>query len=64
MKQGLDRIPRRTHHHEMIDIKSAELIQSDSVIGDMKKVVGNVLTLEIYISPGGEPHRAWDDEAQ
>ena len=64
MKQGLDRISRGTHHHEMIDIKSAELIQSDSVIGDMKKAVGNDLTLEIYISPGGEPHRAWDDEVK
>ena len=30
----------------------------------MKSVVGSDLILNIYISPGGEPHTAWDDRAQ
>lgn len=30
----------------------------------MKEAVGSDLTLKIYISPGGEPHTAWDDRAQ
>ena len=45
-------------------ISTAELIDSEEVIKDMKKVVGDDLKLKIYISPGSEPHTAWDDEAQ
>ena len=48
----------------MKGISTAELIHSGEVIKDMKKVVGNDLKLKIYISPGNEPHTAWDDEAQ
>ena len=48
----------------MKKIKVKELIHSNKHIKDMKEVVGNDLTLKIYISPGGEPHTAWDDEAQ
>ena len=45
-------------------IKVKELIQSGTEIDAMKKAVGSDLTLKIYISPGGEPHTAWDDRAQ
>lgn len=45
-------------------IKVEELILSKKHIKEMKTVVGNDLTLRIYISPGGEPHIAWDDGAQ
>ena len=48
----------------MKGISTAELIHSGEVIKDMKKVVGDNLKLKIYISPGNEPHTAWDDEAQ
>ena len=48
----------------MKEISTAELIHSDEVIRDMKTVVGSDLTLNVYISPGNEPHTAWDDEAQ
>ncbi len=48
----------------MKEISTAELIHSDEVIKDMKKVVGDDLTLKVYISPGNESHTAWDDEAQ
>ena len=30
----------------------------------MKEVVGEDLTLKVYISRGDEPHTAWDDGAQ
>ena len=46
------------------EISAAELIDSGETIKDMKKVVGDDLILNIYISPGNEPHTAWDDEAQ
>ena len=48
----------------MKSIKPIELIMSQSEIDDMKSVVGSDLILNIYISPGGEPHTAWDDRAQ
>ena len=48
----------------MKKIKVRELIHSNEEIKDMKKAVGSDLTLKIYISPGGEPHTAWDDRAQ
>ena len=48
----------------MKNISPEELILSDEWIEDMKEVVGKDLTLTIYISPGGESHTAWDDEAQ
>ncbi len=48
----------------MKEILTAELIHSDELIKDMKKVIGEDLTLKIYISPGNEPHTAWNDEAQ
>ena len=48
----------------MKKIKVRELIHSNEEIKDMKEAVGSDLTLKIYISPGGEPHTAWDDRAQ
>ncbi|WP_186586307.1 hypothetical protein [Synechococcus sp. A15-28] len=48
----------------MKQIKPIELIMSQVEIDDMKSVVGSDLILNIYISPGGEPHTAWDDRAQ
>lgn len=48
----------------MKKIKVRELIHSNEEIEDMKEAVGSDLTLKIYISPGGEPHTAWDDRAQ
>ena len=48
----------------MKPIEPIELIMSQAHIDDMKAVVGNDLILDIYISPGGEPHTAWDDMAQ
>ena len=48
----------------MKSIEPIELIKSQADIADMKSVVGSDLTLDIYISPGGEPHIAWDDRAQ
>ena len=48
----------------MKGISTAELIHSEEAIKDMKKVFGDDLKLKIYISPGNEPHNAWDDEAQ
>ena len=48
----------------MKEIEVVELIHSKKHIDEMKEVVGNDLTLKIYISPGGEPHTAWDDVAQ
>ena len=48
----------------MKPIETIELIMSQAHIGDMKTVVGSDLILDIYISPGGEPHTAWDDRAQ
>ena len=48
----------------MKSIEPIELITSQVHINDMKTVVGSDLILDIYISPGGEPHTAWDDEAQ
>ena len=48
----------------MNKIKVKELIHSNEAIKDMKEAVGSDLTLKIYISPGGEPHTAWDDRAQ
>ena len=48
----------------MKEISTTELIYSDELIRDMKKVVGDDLKLKIYISPGGEEHIAWDDWAQ
>ena len=48
----------------MKKIKVDELINSKKDIKDMKEVIGNDLTLKIYISPGGEPHTAWDDRHQ
>ena len=48
----------------MKSIVPIELIMSQAHINDMKTVVGSDLILDIYISPGGEPHTAWDDEAQ
>ena len=48
----------------MKEISAAELIDSGETIKNMKKVVGDDLILNIYISPGIEPHTAWDDEAQ
>ena len=48
----------------MKKIKVKELIHSGTEIDAMKKAVGSDLTLKIYISPGGEPHTAWDDRAQ
>ena len=48
----------------MKNISPSELILSGEWIEDMKEVVGIDLTLKIYISPGGESHTAWDDEAQ
>ena len=47
----------------MTSIKPIELIMSQAHINDMKTVVGSDLILDIYISPGGEPHTAWDDRA-
>jgi hypothetical protein len=49
---------------KMKKIKVKELIHSGTEIDAMKKAVGSDLTLKIYISPGGEPHTAWDDRAQ
>ena len=48
----------------MKKIKVKELIYSAKHIKEMKRVIGDDLTLKIYISPGGEPHTAWDEEAQ
>ena len=48
----------------MKKIKVRELIHSNEEIKGMKEAVGSDLTLKIYISPGGEPHTAWDDRAQ
>ena len=48
----------------MKSIEPIELIKSQADIADMKSVVGSDLTLDIYISPGGEPHTAYDDRAQ
>lgn len=48
----------------MKSIEPIELIMSQADIADMKSVVGSDLILDIYISPGGEPHTAWDDRAQ
>ena len=48
----------------MIPIQTIELIMSQAHIDDMKTIVGSDLILDIYISPGGEPHIAWDDRAQ
>ena len=48
----------------MKSIEPIELVMSQAHINDMKTVVGSDLILDIYISPGGEPHTAWDDEAQ
>ena len=48
----------------MKKIKVKELIHSGTKIDAMKKAVGSDFTLKIYISPGGEPHTAWDDRAQ
>ena len=48
----------------MKQIEPIELIMSQGEIDDMKSVVGSDLILNIYISPGGEPHTAWDDRAQ
>jgi len=48
----------------MKQIKVKELVDSRKHIKEMKKVIGSDLTLKIYISPGGESHTAWDDEAQ
>ena len=48
----------------MKEISTAELIHSDELIGSMKNIVGKDLMLKVYISPGNEPHTAWDDEAQ
>ena len=48
----------------MKPIEPIELIMSQADIDDMKSVVGSDLILDIYISPGGEPHIAWDDRAQ
>ena len=48
----------------MKKIKPKELINSNKEIENMKEAVGSDLTLKIYISPGGEPHTAWDDRAQ
>jgi len=45
-------------------IKVKELINSKSHVKDMKEVVGEDLTLKVYISRGDEPHTAWDDGAQ
>ena len=45
-------------------IEPIELIKSQARIGDMKTVIGNDLILDIYISPGEEPHTAWDDRAK
>ena len=45
-------------------IEPIELIMSQAHIGDMKTVIGNDLILDIYISPGEEPHTAWDDRAK
>ena len=39
----------------MKEISTAELIHSDEIIRDMKKVVGDDLVLKIFISPGNEP---------
>jgi len=48
----------------MKSIEPIELIKSQADIADMKSVVGSDLTLDIYISPGGEPHTAYNDRAQ
>ena len=48
----------------MKSIELIELIMSQAEIDDMKTVVSDDLILDIYISPGGEPHSAWDDRAQ
>ena len=48
----------------MKQIEPIELIMSQGEIDDMKSVVGSDLILNIYISPGGETHTAWDDRAQ
>ena len=48
----------------MKPIEPIQLIMSQSHIDDMKAVVGNDLVLDIYISPGDEPHTAWDDRAK
>ena len=48
----------------MKKIKVKELIHSKNHVKDMKEVVGEDLTLNIFISPGDEPHTAWDDGAQ
>jgi len=48
----------------MKPIETNELIMSQAHIDDMKTVVSSDLILDIYISPGGEPHIAWDDRAQ
>ena len=48
----------------MKPIETIELIMSQAHIDDMKTIVGSDLILDIYISPGGEPHIAWDDRAQ
>ena len=48
----------------MKSIEPIELVMSQAHINDMKTVVGSDLILDIYISPGGEPHTAWDDGAQ
>ena len=48
----------------MKSIEPIELIMSQADIADMKSVVGSDLILDIYISPGGEPHTAYDDRAQ
>ena len=45
----------------MKPIKPIELIMSQAHIDDMKTVVGSDFILDIYISPGEEPHTAWND---
>lgn len=45
-------------------IQSIELTLSSHEINDIKTVVGSDNTLKVYISPGGEPMRAWNDDKQ
>ena len=49
---------------KMKKIKVKELIHSNEEIEVMRAAVGSDMTLKIYISPGREPHTAWDDRAQ
>ena len=47
---------------EMKQIKADELISSNKWIDDMKSVVGKDRTIEIYISPGGDPMNPYNPD--